>query len=304
MNTPPTPEAPRPNRVPPWLAFAALLFLGVALHRQSRRIDSLESALARQGKALAQIHDTATTLKDGFEAIRLSANGTPAIPTSPGRTDAFNARLAALENHLRRLDQRVPQRSNHPEVPEYDPALPVADAAEPEPEPEQSAAWSASQATEVPNTPTATDAATAWAPRSQDGGLEWLQAGFASAVEIAEVRVRESFNAGAINRITALMGGAEIVLWEGVAGTSKRVRDFVVRPGPGIVADAITIHLDTSRVPGWNEIDAVELIGRDGSRQWAASARASSSYGAGVAMKSEGALQLLRGDVAPGETSP
>ena len=38
------------------------------------------------------------------------------------------------------------------------------------------------------------------------------------------------------------------------------------------------LHLDTTRVSGWNEIDAVELIGRDGSRQWATSAKASSSY--------------------------
>ena len=40
----------------------------------------------------------------------------------------------------------------------------------------------------------------------------------------------------------------------------------------------MTIHLDTTRVPGWNELDAVELVGRDGSRQWATSADASSTY--------------------------
>jgi len=38
------------------------------------------------------------------------------------------------------------------------------------------------------------------------------------------------------------------------------------------------VYLDRRRVPGWNEIDAVELVGRDGSRQWATSAIASSSY--------------------------
>jgi hypothetical protein len=35
--------------------------------------------------------------------------------------------------------------------------------------------------------------------------------------------------------------------------------------------------LDTSR-PGWNEIDAVELVGPDG-RAWAVRAVASSNYG-------------------------
>ena len=41
-----------------------------------------------------------------------------------------------------------------------------------------------------------------------------------------------------------------------------------------------TANAPRQRVAGWNEIDAVELIGRDGSRQWAKGANASSSYGA------------------------
>ncbi len=37
-------------------------------------------------------------------------------------------------------------------------------------------------------------------------------------------------------------------------------------------------RVETKTVGGWNEIDAVELVGRDGSRQWATAATASSSY--------------------------
>ena len=40
----------------------------------------------------------------------------------------------------------------------------------------------------------------------------------------------------------------------------------------------VIVRLDTASVPGWNEIDAIELVGRDGSRQWAVAANASSSY--------------------------
>ena len=50
---------------------------------------------------------------------------------------------------------------------------------------------------------------------------------------------------------------------------------------PGLTASGVKVYLDTTRVPGWNEIDAVELIGRDGSRQWASTSSASSSYGGG-----------------------
>ena len=40
----------------------------------------------------------------------------------------------------------------------------------------------------------------------------------------------------------------------------------------------LKIYLDTSAVAGWNEIDAVEIVAKDGSRQWACEATASSSY--------------------------
>jgi hypothetical protein len=47
----------------------------------------------------------------------------------------------------------------------------------------------------------------------------------------------------------------------------------------GVPADPIFIvEFDTTRVGGWTEIDAVELVGRDGSRQWAKSADASSTF--------------------------
>jgi hypothetical protein len=36
--------------------------------------------------------------------------------------------------------------------------------------------------------------------------------------------------------------------------------------------------VDTNRVESWPEIDAVELVGTNGSRQWASKSSASSSY--------------------------
>ena len=45
-----------------------------------------------------------------------------------------------------------------------------------------------------------------------------------------------------------------------------------------VTARTVKLYLDSAGVPGWNEIDAVELVGRDGSHQWARSATASSTY--------------------------
>jgi len=141
--------------------------------------------------------------------------------------------------------------------------------------------WGTEQVLGAPNTERAGDLPTAWASREPDAGPEWLAAGFDQAVDIAEVRVRETFNPGAISKITAFQNGQEVVLWEGTASGGVAPRDFVIPVSGNIRADSVVIHLDSARVPGWNEIDAVELVGRDGSRQWATSSSASSTYAEG-----------------------
>ena len=141
--------------------------------------------------------------------------------------------------------------------------------------------WGPEQAIGPPDSPGAGDHPTAWATLAADGGIEWLQADYAKAVEIAQVRILENDNPGAVVKITAqLENGAETVLWQGVEPRTAAPADQLFAIPPGHIAASIRIYLDTGKVPGWNEIDAVELIGRDGSRQWARGASASSTYAA------------------------
>ncbi|WP_035613218.1 hypothetical protein [Haloferula sp. BvORR071] len=147
--------------------------------------------------------------------------------------------------------------------------------------------WSPGQAAGAPDTATHGDFATAWASQSQDGGKEWLQLKYAGTTEIGEVVVHESYNPGAISRVVAMMpDGGEQVLWEGTQdpGTAGQARNSSFTVPPGISSDQIRVEMDTARVPGWNEIDAVELVGRDGKRQWATESTASSYYGEGRAL--------------------
>jgi thiol-disulfide isomerase/thioredoxin len=139
--------------------------------------------------------------------------------------------------------------------------------------------WSPEQATGAPDTNTAGDLPTAWASMNPDAGPEWLQVEFAKPTEIAEVRIRETFNPGAINKVEAISADNKgTVIWEGTAEAKPAPSDMVVKPQSAVVSNKIKIHLDTTRVPGWNEIDAVELLGKDGSRQWAQAATASTTY--------------------------
>jgi hypothetical protein len=75
----------------------------------------------------------------------------------------------------------------------------------------------------------------------------------------------ENDNPGAVVKITALSeNGGETVLQPSHAGAPA---DQYFAVPPGHIASSIRVYLDTGKVPGWNEIDAVELIGTDGSRQ-------------------------------------
>lgn len=148
----------------------------------------------------------------------------------------------------------------------------------------QSRKWGPEQATGAPDTITAGDFPTAWASRQQDVGQEWLEVEFQRPVAIAEVRIWETFNPGAINKVVALpvsATGEGVVIWEGEAERASAPHEMVVQPRAPVASNRIKIHVDTTRVRGWNEIDAVELVGRDGSRQWAKRASASSFYGDG-----------------------
>jgi hypothetical protein len=153
------------------------------------------------------------------------------------------------------------------------------------------------QATGEPNVSEPGDSGQAWTPATMDGGVEWLQLNYRAPARIAEIRIRESFNPGAIIKVSAISRGDkqknEIVLWEGDETAAGEICDFVVKPEREVESQSIRVYLDPSRVTSWPEIDAVELVGKDGKRQWGASASASSSHGSPQGSQDE--LGALRG---------
>jgi hypothetical protein len=139
--------------------------------------------------------------------------------------------------------------------------------------------WGPEQATGIPDTLEAEDAPTAWCPLEADTGAEWLLVRFETRVAIAEVRIRESLNPGAVTRVSAVFeDGTSSILWAGRDPTERAPDDFVVAAAGKVAARSVLVELGTARRPGWQAIDAVELVGRDGSRQWASAAEASSTY--------------------------
>ncbi len=123
--------------------------------------------------------------------------------------------------------------------------------------------WSASQASGAPDTTSYGDHSTAWAPAASEGGEEWIELTYERSVVPAGVDIRESSGAGCVTRVEAWDEGADawVVLWEGMDPSPD---EFTVFSPPldavTITTQRIRVTIDTS-VPGWNEIDAVSLVG-------------------------------------------
>lgn len=215
---------------------------------------------------------------------KLAQTEIPAVPENGNVSSVLEAdvpqpvqRIATLENQVRALQLTLDRQPIGLAIPEYDPTrAPV------EPQPAVNIppkrGWGTEQVVGPPDTVRPGDAPTAWAPLKANSGQEWLAVGFDHTVNVAEVRIRETYNPGAITKVTAVVNNKEVTLWEGTAEQSSTPRDFVVPVSDAVQTDSVVVHLDTTRVGSWSEIDAVELVGRDGSRQWAKSANASSTF--------------------------
>lgn len=139
-------------------------------------------------------------------------------------------------------------------------------------------AYQASQATGPADAPQAgRDSSLAWCPAAENGGAEWLELRYDPPVIAAEIRIHANFNPGAVVRVRGGTGTAELPeLWAG-SGLPDAVQTIPISSLTEI--GRLKLELDTSKVPGWNEIDAVVLVDAQGTAHWAQEARASSTWG-------------------------
>jgi hypothetical protein len=126
------------------------------------------------------------------------------------------------------------------------------------------AGYSANQATGAPNVDKYGDDGNAWTSKTPDGGIEWLDLKYPKPVLATEVRVRESCGSGSVIKVEVFdEQGAAHTVWQGNDPTTD-LNYFIVKfPKTTYKADRVKITLATNVVPGWNEIDAVQLVGTD-----------------------------------------
>lgn len=121
------------------------------------------------------------------------------------------------------------------------------------------------QATGAANISQRSDDPKSWTPAEPDTGIEWLEVTFAKPVNATEIRVRQNLGPGAIIKLELIDDkGAKHAVFEGV--DERKYDEWTwwftqtFEKTPYLVSGA-KITLATNAVSGWNEIDAVQLIG-------------------------------------------
>lgn len=125
--------------------------------------------------------------------------------------------------------------------------------------------WSAAQATGAPDTATCGDNGTAWAS-SDANGIDELMVFFDTPVMATEINIYQTFNPGAISSVTALLAGTGdgIPIPNSTDPGTACPGVFTISIPEGLLLspiDGLAIMVNQSDHPGWNEIDAVELVG-------------------------------------------
>jgi hypothetical protein len=127
------------------------------------------------------------------------------------------------------------------------------------------AGFSAWQATGAPNVSQRRDDPNSWTPAEANAGIEWLEVTFARPVHATEIRVRQNFNPGAIIKVELIDDkGVKQTVFEGADERKYDEWTWWFTQGFPKTANLVTgakITLATNAVAGWNQIDAVQLIG-------------------------------------------
>jgi hypothetical protein len=148
-------------------------------------------------------------------------------------------------------------------------------------EPVAKGSFTPEQATGKPDSPQGGDVVTAWAPSSADGQREWLELTYDGRHEAVGIIIYEACGTGAVDRVTAYAGGEAVDVWAGVDPVEPRKEKGISVIGfkVPVKTERVRIHIDSPRLSGWNEFDAVGLLDCEGKVHWAVSATASSTYG-------------------------
>src|SRR6185503_3355875 len=194
----------------------ALLFVGLFVIQDLRfrdRINSLRAEMAAQVAASGDAAGNSVTATDLQESVRQLNQARAELASTQRRLNTALNQISMLQDQVQALGNlsgRRPRVLSGGEL--TDPQAYIGPPGQP-----ARRAWGEEQAIGAPDTHQAGDISTAWASKLPDGGEEWLNLEYSNQVYLAEVRVRETYNPGAISKVAAVLpNGQEQTIWEGV----------------------------------------------------------------------------------------
>ncbi|MCE7066776.1 OmpA family protein [Dyadobacter sp. CY326] len=103
----------------------------------------------------------------------------------------------------------------------------------------------------------------AWSPAEADGrNEEWIKVGFEKTISLKQVAIAENFNPGAIARVYAYDESGKEFLISETPATQLSVKGRMLRIFPkqqNLLANAIKIVMQPSKVSGFNQVDAIAI---------------------------------------------
>jgi hypothetical protein len=126
-------------------------------------------------------------------------------------------------------------------------------------------AWNAEQATGAPNVDECGDNGLAWASESSSG-LDWIELTYATPVIPTEINIYQSFNPSQVVEVDLIdTEGTTYTAWQGTPkkiSTCPDLMTITFDEKQVMLVEKVVIYVDQSVLDlGWNEIDAVELVG-------------------------------------------
>lgn len=128
----------------------------------------------------------------------------------------------------------------------------------------ENASWAPEQMIGEPNVKAYGDNGFAWASKDQDKQREWVKLIFEKEVNAIEVRIKQTYNPGAITKIELIDTDKNShVVYENTAEKRDASMQYLVASfeKTAYKTKTIKITIDSPSVSGWNEIDAVQLVG-------------------------------------------
>src|SRR5947207_1039551 len=162
-----------------WAALLLLIFDVVHVQRSLKQMEAMGAAHWPFAQIERAQRDAALVSERTAEAVR--------------ELDILQARIEQLQARLTDTSPRRPRGPVTTFLPTFAPAA------------RQGRAWGPEQVIGPPDTMQAGDVSTAWAPRQPDGGGEWLNVDYERETQVSEVIVRETYNPGAIVKVTAIL---------------------------------------------------------------------------------------------------